>query len=184
MLFLAKSESSKKTRKTHSCTLGKHTPILVIFTRVGPPKCHSGKFGIFRGPNSKKGVKSQCLFRKNPKKCHFFQNSKKWRFFDQNFDQNFIIFFNDKKLMIFGPPKMGVKFNVSSVNSWFWGFWGGPGTLKILENWGSKWMFSSVNNTFYNMSRVSPGSSGGPWGGSRGRKGLWGGVKNDVFKRR
>ena len=39
---------------------------------------------------------------------------------------------------------------------------GGPGTLKILENWGLKWMFSSVNNTFYYMSRVSLGSSGGP----------------------
>ena len=146
MLFLAKIESSKKTRKTHSCTLGKHTPILVIFTRVGPPKCHSGKFGIFRGPSSKKGVKSQCLFRKNPKKCHFFQNSKKSSFFDQNFDQNFIIFFNDEKFMIFGPPKKGVKFKVSSVNSRFWGFLGGPEVLKILEISGSKWMFSSVNN--------------------------------------
>ena len=110
----------------------------MIFTRVGPPKCHSGKFGIFRGPSSKKGVKSQCLFRKNPKKCHFFQNSKKSSFFDQNFDQNFIIFFNDEKLTIFGPPKKGVKFKVSSVNSPFWGFLGGPGTLKILENSGSK----------------------------------------------
>ena len=78
----------------------------MIFTRVGPPKCHSGKFGIFRGPNSKKGVKSQCLFRKNPKKCHFFQNSKKSSFFDQNFHQNFIIFFNDEKLKGLKPEQL------------------------------------------------------------------------------
>ncbi|WP_240815524.1 hypothetical protein, partial [Mammaliicoccus sciuri] len=70
--------------------------------------------------------------------CHFFQNSKKSSFFDQNFDQNFIIFFNDEKLMIFGPPKNGVKFKVSSVNSRFWGFLGGPGTPKMLEISGSK----------------------------------------------